>query len=204
MTASNRLIICADCGKEKRHEAKGLCHACYNRACDKANPEKKKVRDAAYYITHADVIKERTAEYQLILSQTNPKKFKESQTRRNKRYRLRHPERVKEAGVRSYYANPEKRMEKARKGNLKQYNISVEQYEELLIAQNGVCAICGSPPGRRRLAVDHSHITGRIRGLLCDQCNLGLGSLERQGFLAGARKYLGVEMFIIETEVIEC
>jgi hypothetical protein len=47
---------------------------------------------------------------------------------------------------------------------------------ELLSAQDGRCAICGAERGTRRLAIDHDHTTGFIRGLLCVRCNTGLGS----------------------------
>ena len=63
------------------------------------------------------------------------------------------------------------------------YNITQEQYDQLLESQNGLCAICYKPPGARRLAVDHDHdcCPGKkscgqcIRGLLCGRCNIGLG-----------------------------
>lgn len=64
---------------------------------------------------------------------------------------------------------------------LKQFNISVKQYDELLLKQSGGCAICGViasflENGRsKRLAVDHCHTTGQVRGLLCENCNRGLG-----------------------------
>ena len=51
------------------------------------------------------------------------------------------------------------------------YGISIEQYEKALDQQKGVCKICGRPPKRLRLAVDHDHKTGRVRGLLCMRCN---------------------------------
>jgi len=44
----------------------------------------------------------------------------------------------------------------------------------MLAAQGGTCAICDSPPGSRRLAIDHDHATGVVRGLLCPRCNTGL------------------------------
>lgn len=53
--------------------------------------------------------------------------------------------------------------------------ITEEKYEEMLIIQGGVCAICGFPPKKIRLAVDHDHKTNKIRGLLCFRCNYGLG-----------------------------
>lgn len=59
------------------------------------------------------------------------------------------------------------------------YGITIEQYEEMLENQGGVCAICGSPPPNdyhKRLNVDHCHSTGLVRGLLCRGCNQGLGN----------------------------
>ena len=54
------------------------------------------------------------------------------------------------------------------------YGITIGEYEGLLAAQNGACAICKGGPFSRRLAVDHDHKTGLIRGLLCYPCNRGL------------------------------
>ena len=59
---------------------------------------------------------------------------------------------------------------------------SPEQYTKMLEGQGGVCAICGANEGHRskhnracKLAVDHDHVSGRVRGLLCGRCNRGLG-----------------------------
>jgi|SRR5579859_4904101 len=66
----------------------------------------------------------------------------------------------------------------------RKYNLTVEEYEEALANQGGVCAICGKPETARhrygpiRLAVDHDHITGEFRGLLCSGCNTGLGKFQ--------------------------
>ena len=48
-------------------------------------------------------------------------------------------------------------------------------YEAQLERQEGGCAICGQPPGSRRLHVDHNHLTGACRGLLCWTCNATIG-----------------------------
>ena len=60
------------------------------------------------------------------------------------------------------------------------YNITLQQYDEMLLEQGGVCAICGSdyPGYYGRFAVDHNHETNEVRGLLCNQCNVGLGALQ--------------------------
>lgn len=58
------------------------------------------------------------------------------------------------------------------------FDLSSEEYSALLNLQGGVCAICGQRPVTRRLAVDHDHTTGEVRGLLCSRCNhdlLGAG-----------------------------
>lgn len=55
---------------------------------------------------------------------------------------------------------------------LKTYGLTIEQYEALYEAQGGVCYICRRATGKvRRLAVDHDHKTGYVRGLLCKPCN---------------------------------
>lgn len=60
----------------------------------------------------------------------------------------------------------------------KQYGITLEDYNEMLVKQNGTCAICktDTPNCRTKFfAVDHCHTTGKVRGLLCSSCNRGLG-----------------------------
>ena len=69
----------------------------------------------------------------------------------------------------------------ARSGHLQRtYGITLDEYEKALAEQNNCCAICEvheSDAPRQRLAVDHCHDTGKIRGFLCDRCNLALGML---------------------------
>lgn len=60
----------------------------------------------------------------------------------------------------------------------KRYGITLEEYETLLSAQGGVCAICKKRKGKNRLHVDHCHSTGNIRGILCSWCNAGLGQFK--------------------------
>ena len=80
-----------------------------------------------------------------------------------------------------------------RQHNLKRmFDMSLEQYDLKLQAQNGVCAICGSLcKSGKRLAVDHNHTTGKIRDLLCGNCNGGLGKfLDNPELLLKAADYL--------------
>lgn len=74
---------------------------------------------------------------------------------------------------------------------LKQYGISYDQYLALLAQQNGVCAICQKTPIKRKLGVDHDHRTGEVRGLLCGNCNTGIGHLQDSTeILEQAKNYL--------------
>ena len=58
------------------------------------------------------------------------------------------------------------------------YGISVEDYERMLIEQDGGCYICGKKPeNNRALDIDHDHVTGKVRGLLCSNHNRALGLL---------------------------
>lgn len=79
---------------------------------------------------------------------------------RNKTYRLANPDKF------AFY--------KLREACMK-YGITVKDYFAMRDAQNNVCKICLKPQLGKRLAIDHCHVTGRVRGLLCDGCNGGLG-----------------------------
>ena len=70
--------------------------------------------------------------------------------------------------------NPEPAQKTQRKHRLKkQYGLTLEEYQERYNNQRGCCAICGKAV--EKLHVDHCHTTGRVRGLLCTQCNVMLG-----------------------------
>lgn len=94
-------------------------------------------------------------------------------------------------GAREWQAkNPDKR--KAQR--IKQYGLTTEEFEALLQEQGGACKICGfsdrSNPNFFPM-VDHCHQTGRVRGLLCGNCNHGLGKFkDNPGLLERAASYL--------------
>lgn len=71
-----------------------------------------------------------------------------------------------------------------------QLGVSIEEYDRMLAAQGGGCAICHNPPKNRRLHVDHDHKTGKVRGLLCFRCNRALPSWMTLLWLIQAARYL--------------
>lgn len=94
------------------------------------------------------------------------------------------------------YRQASPRLQKARSLRAS-FGISLEDYEQMHAAQNGLCAICGQPEMEKRegklkaLSVDHDHATGEIRQLLCGLCNKGLGKFrDSPDLLRKAAKYL--------------
>jgi hypothetical protein len=122
---------------------------------------------------------------------------------RNDKYNQRakeNPEKIKEKNKkqtqnRYNYYNSEIGIISSRRTHLKRtYNITLEDYNELLSKQDGKCAICGCEEIYYRnkvLSVDHCHNTNKIRGLLCNNCNRVLGLFkEDKNILLNAIKYL--------------
>lgn len=71
------------------------------------------------------------------------------------------------------------------------YGLTTDAYAQMMDAQNGVCAICKSPSTSKRLAIDHCHTTGKVRALLCQNCNVSLGGFKDDPrLLLEAAKYL--------------
>lgn len=92
-------------------------------------------------------------------------------------------------------ANPERtRVTNKRTALRRYYGMTIEQYEEMLLGQDGRCACCGTDkpggPGGT-LHVDHNHRTGKVRGLICSDCNTGIGKLgDDLNGVANAMAYL--------------
>ncbi len=82
------------------------------------------------------------------------------------------------------------------------YGIGTDDYERLLVVQDGRCAVCGRIETARhnngqirRLAVDHDHESGEIRGLLCSRCNRRIGAVvDDPDWLRRAIEYTGVKV----------
>lgn len=102
------------------------------------------------------------------------------------------------SGVQAFVLVDQKKAGQALKSNLKiKYGLSGSDYVEMYKKQNGVCYFCRKKNGKKRLAVDHDHVTGRVRGLLCDGCNINLGVIENwlreKSSLSELIHYLGLD-----------
>lgn len=134
----------------------------------------------------------RAAEYRRL----HPEKVKEI-NRRSKEKAKNDPERILK--LRTYQKNYREKNREVLSDKERQrtFGITRHEYAELFHRQNGVCAICANPETATRngkvkaLAVDHDHKTGNVRGLLCSDCNTGIGKLkDDRNVLLSAVKYL--------------
>ena len=140
-----------------------------------------------------------------------PYKDPEKQKEYNRKYRIRHKERINAKTREWYKSNKQKSREYAKryKGKYKahasryyfhitknyhlkkKYGITLEQYNNMSASQNEVCYLCGRTNGDRSLAVDHNHKTGKVRKLLCAHCNYLVGTVEnRQSEIDRIKEYL--------------
>lgn len=84
-----------------------------------------------------------------------------------------------------YHENKAVHLARARK---RKYGITQAEYEAMAARQKGKCAICSCECSN--LHIDHSHVTGKVRALLCGSCNRALGVVERREWLPLAMAYL--------------
>jgi hypothetical protein len=122
----------------------------------------KKESNAKYRKKHKKQINEWNKEYY--------ENHKMEAKNHNKEYYENHYESHKEQ-YKEYYNHDRERIYN------QTYNISLEEYNSLYESQMGCCAICKKPQSevKKRFSIDHNHKNGKIRGLLCNSCNLFLG-----------------------------
>jgi hypothetical protein len=146
------------------------------------NKQKCLERTREYKRTHKDKVKEWSKKY--------CEKNKAAISIRARERRLANIEKYKERERRAGKKNPIIR----KRAQLKRdYNITLDDYNNMLMAQNNSCAICGMPQNKlkKNLCIDHNHKTGEIRALLCHSCNLILGNcFESISVLERAIEYL--------------
>lgn len=158
--------------------------------CKKRKPESEFHKNRRTLDGLSHYCKECVREYGHKWHKANPKKVKEISRKyrkanfgkvkkRERKWRKVHLEEVNERSRRWNKANPEKVKEMSRKAYLKRvFDLTPEEYNRMFEAQGGVCAICGEPERVDRLkylSIDHNHITGKVRGLLCSRCNFVVG-----------------------------
>lgn len=111
---------------------------------------------------------------------------------RNRRWESENRERRNQYAREYYKDNAARIREAARKRRFERiYGTTVEAIEALRLVQNNLCAICSRSFDEHEMHVDHSHATGDVRGLLCENCNLGIGQFnDSPERLAAALDYL--------------
>lgn len=122
--------------------------------------------------------------------------LKERRLKASKKWADNNKDKIKEYHRKRYLENKEDIKKSRRKYWLKSnYNMTVEDYDTLLKLQNNKCAICETEKfdahRHSQFDVDHCHLTGKVRGLLCSKCNTGIGHLRDDVLiLQKAIKYL--------------
>jgi predicted nucleic acid-binding Zn-ribbon protein len=132
----------------------------------------------------------------------NPQKFK-TYIENRQVWVQNNPTKAKEKGKEKYAKSAEKQKanhkqryaedpKRAKSNNLKKYGITLAQFEELKLKQNGKCAICKTELNHAlKTHVDHCHKTNVVRGILCNLCNPGLGMFKDSiKILKSAQAYL--------------
>jgi DNA gyrase/topoisomerase IV subunit A len=128
------------------------------------NKEKIKESNRKYRVNNKEILAKKQKEYYL--------KNKERIAKQEKEYYLKNKERIKAYQLK----NREKRKKTHKDWLLRtKYGLTLADYNKMIKEQGGVCYICQNPPNVKALAVDHCHTTGKVRRLLCDNCNKGLG-----------------------------
>lgn len=147
----------------------------YHKAYYEANKSellaRQRERNAKNYQLNRDAYRAKTKAWQ----EANPERAKQLQ----QEYRERNKARLNASRKASYEANRESELLQRRASKIKSYGITPDQFEVMLKEQGGTCAICHTDKptlnGKGSFRIDHCHTTGKVRGLLCNKCNAGLG-----------------------------
>lgn len=154
------------------------CKRCVNRHA-KDRYVRRKEADPAGFKQSRQVIAQKNKE-------THPEAFKQRTQRATRRYRARNPEKARESVRKS-----------VQKVRLRKRGWTIEAFEAAWVAQNGRCLICARSMLKNghkseSVTVDHDHVTGMARGLLCTRCNIAVGRFESLlRLLAGNFPFVG-------------
>lgn len=150
-----------------------------------------------YYAKNRRLIIEKSAKYYSDNKQKVLKRMSETHKKdpipgrkRAKEFARNNSEKIKKYQKTWKEKHPEKRKLYTRNSRIRAYGIEPKIYYEMLETQCHLCAICGAKSTYRAMNIDHDHKSEKVRGLLCDGCNLSLGHIEREGFVEKAMQYL--------------
>jgi hypothetical protein len=164
---------CRKCGGTLRYEIGNACFAC-KRAYGKKFNKRPDVREKLRDYQRQPHLKEYQRAYRQAHKERLAKYFSTHDKKRDK--------------------TPERQRQHRNRRLIRQYGISLEEYDRILAEQSHGCAICSKPPKEayaKVLHVDHCHTTNAIRGLLCDNCNHLLGNAkDNVSILIRAIEYL--------------
>ena len=162
---------CSVCHRQFDYKfTRGRCRTCYGNWWKDNNPEKHAKAKKKYYEKNKDRINKQSVEWR----KENPERGREA----TRRWAKRHPEKKKEVDKAS---NKKRRGEVNRTRtltkNMKKYGVSLQQYEESLVAGCSICKTDFITTGHNRKTpcFDHCHATGKFRGIICLTCNKLLG-----------------------------
>ncbi len=161
-------------GKMDRQGARGMCHRCYERWRYKTKSKRILAVNKESYLRH-----------------------KEERLKSSREYRAQHLKHLRKLDREYYWKNKKalqayqreyKKLNKEKLHNahlLRMFGITHSKYEEIFDSQDRRCAICNKPESKKdnkRFAIDHNRRTGKIRGILCNRCNLAIGLLNDHVF----------------------
>jgi hypothetical protein len=113
-----------------------------------------------------------------------------------KQFRKQHPDKIRERKKRWAIRYPDKAYRGWKRRSWRRLGLDPDEVERYIAAHNNLCEICGTKTDIRSLAVDHCHTTGKLRGLLCSNCNCGLGMFQDSPqLLMKAETYLQTKTF---------
>lgn len=123
-----------------------------------------------------------TPEYRAKYYVENREKFlayfranKEKYAQHSKNWREKNREKVNKIAMEWRKRNPAKVIAAIKTQDLKKYGLTQAAFDAILESQGGGCAVCAIPAAKgRRLCVDHNHMTGKVRGIICNNCNAAL------------------------------
>jgi len=119
-------------------------------------------------------------------------KAKKQRYATNKKYLHSRCKECDHARVKIYHKNNRAKVTKQQliSHRRRRYGLTEEKYNNMILSQNNLCAICNKS-SRKTLHIDHSHKTGEVRGLLCNNCNTGIGFFKEDiSIFTRAIKYL--------------